>query len=62
MFSPSVLQSTYKIWVRLEIPKNDYLKLKADAVQKLRDRFNQEGRENAKLRAERILEDLKKDI
>jgi hypothetical protein len=60
VFSASVMQPTFNIWVRLEIGKADYLKAKADILRKLRDRFSEAGESEAKEKAERLLEDLKR--
>lgn len=62
VFTPGIMQSSFNIWVRLEIPKVEYLKLKADAVRKLRDRFGRDGQEEAKEKAEQLLDDLKSTI
>ena len=62
MFSPQLMQTTFNVFVRLEMSKADYLKAKADVLKKLRDRFSADGEVEAKRKAEELLEDLKKDI
>lgn len=62
VFSAQVMQPTYNVFVMLEITKADYLKAKADVLLKLRDRFSKSRESEAKKKAERLLEDLKKEI
>ena len=61
MFSASMMQPSYNVWVRIEMNKADYLKAKADALRKLRDNFTKTGQFQAKDKAERLLEELKKE-
>ena len=60
LFSASIAKPTFNVWVRLEIGKADFLKAKADAIRKLRDRFSRTGELEAKEKAERLLEELKR--
>jgi len=46
----------------LEMGKPDYLKAKADVLRKLRDKFNKAGELEAKDKAERLLDELKREI
>jgi len=62
IFSPSVMQSTFNVFVMLEIGKLDYLKAKADVLRKLRDKFSSEGQIEAKEKAEKLLDNLKRDV
>ncbi len=62
MFSPMAMQSTYNVFVKLEMSKADYLHAKTEVLKKLRDRFKHDGRIEAKEKAEKLLEDLKNDI
>lgn len=62
MFSPYVMQSTWNVWVQIEISKPEYMKAKADAIRALRDRFSREGQKEAKEKAERMLDDLRKEV
>ena len=62
VFSAQKMQPTYNVFVMLEMSKADYLKCKADALKRLRDRFSKEGRTEAKEKAERLLDELKKGI
>jgi hypothetical protein len=62
MFSAQIMQPTFNAWVKLEMSKADYLKAKADALKRLRDRFSKEGRIEAKEKAERLLDELKEGI
>ena len=49
-FSPAYMQSTYNVWVRLEMNLADYLKAKADALRQLRDKFADAGEAKQKRR------------
>jgi len=60
--SPTLIQSTYNVFVKLEMSKADYLHAKASVLIKLRDRFKDEGEIEARKKAEKLLEDLKNDI
>jgi hypothetical protein len=62
MFSPALMQSTYNVFVKLEMSKADYLHAKTEVLKKLRDRFKDDGEIQAKEKAEKLLEDLKNDI
>lgn len=62
LFSPSVMQPSYNVFVKLEMGKSDYLKAKADVLQKLRDTFKKEAEIEAKQKAERLLQELKDEI
>ena len=62
VFSAQIMQPTYNVFVMLEMSKADYLKAKADALKRLRDRFAKEGRTEAKEKAERLLDELKEGI
>ena len=62
VFSAQIMQPTFNVWVKLEMSKADYLKCKADALKRLRDRFSKEGRTEAKEKAERLLDELKEGI
>ena len=62
VFSTQIMQPTFNVWVKLEMSKADYLKAKADALKRLRDRFLKEEQLEAKEKAERLLEELKEEI
>jgi hypothetical protein len=62
VFTPSVMRPAYNIFVMIEMSKIDYLKAKADVLQKLRDRLSGTGELEAKKKAERLLEDLKEEL
>ena len=62
MFSPTLMQPTYNVFVKLEMSKADYLHAKASVLKKLRDRFKHDGENEAKQKAEKLLEDLKNEI
>ena len=62
MFSPTLIQSTYNVFVKLEMSKADYLHAKASVLIKLRDRFKDEGEIEARKKAEKLLQDLKNEI
>ena len=62
MFSPTLMQSTYNVFVKLEMSKADFLHAKASVLKKLRDRFKDEGEIEARKKAEKLLQDLKNEI
>ena len=62
MFSPSLMQPSFNVFVKLEMSKADYLKAKADILRHLRDRFQSEGEIKAKEKAENLLQELKDEI
>ena len=62
MLSPGAIQSSYNVWVMLEMDKADYLKAKADVLQNLRDKLAEAGQTAAKEKAEKLLEDLKEEV
>ena len=62
MFSPAVMQSSYNVFVKLEMSKADYLHAKAEVLKKMRDRFKNDGEIEAKEKAEKLLQDLKDEI
>ncbi|MFC1488939.1 hypothetical protein ACFL6B_03730 [Thermodesulfobacteriota bacterium] len=62
MFSPSVMQSTYNVWIQLEMSMSDYLRAKSDAIRKLHNEFSRNGENAAKEKADQLLEQLKKEI
>ncbi len=61
IFSPSVMTPAYNVWVQLEISKSDYLFAKAEVLRHLRDKFSKEGQQEAKEKAEKLLEELKEE-
>jgi hypothetical protein len=62
VFPPSVMRPAYNIFVMIEMSRADYLKAKADVLQRLRDRLSGAGELEAKRKAERLLEDLKQEL
>ncbi len=56
------MQPTYNVWVQLEITVPEYLKAKVDALKHLRDKFQREGRIEAKEKAEQLLDGLRKEV
>ena len=62
MLSPGAVQSTYNVWVMLEMNKADYLRAKADVLRNLRDKFAEAGQTEAKEKAEKLLEELKEEV
>jgi hypothetical protein len=62
LFSPQHMQTTYNVYVKLEMSKGDYLKAKSDVLKKLRDKFADAGETQAKEKAEELLEDLKNEV
>ena len=61
MLNPGAVQSTYKVWVMLEMDKADYVTAKADVLRNLRDKFADAGQAEAKEKAEKLLEELKEE-
>ena len=61
LISPE-LTPMYNAFVILEISKHDYILAKADALKSLRERFKKEKDLPAKEKAERLLEELKRDF
>ena len=62
MFSPTLIQSTYNVFVKLEMSKADFLHAKASVLKKLRDRFKDDGEVEARKKAEKLLDELKNEI
>jgi len=62
VFSPTVMQPAYNVFVILEMSKADYLQAKAKVLRKLRDRFSKAGEKEAKEKAEKLLEELKNEV
>lgn len=62
MLSPAAMQSTFNVWVMLEMDKGDYLRAKADVLRQLRDEFDKKGQVEAKAKAEKLLDDLKNEV
>jgi hypothetical protein len=62
MLNPGAVQSSYNVWVMLEMDKADYIRAKADVLKNLRDKFVEAGQTEAKEKAEKLLEDLKEEI
>jgi hypothetical protein len=62
MLNPGAVQSTYNVWVMLEMDKADYIRAKADVLKSLRDKFAAAGQTEAKEKAEKLLEDLKEEV
>jgi len=60
-FSASVMQPAYNVFVMLEMGKVDYLHAKAEVLRKLRDKFSRAGETEAKEKAQKLLEDLKRE-
>ena len=62
IFSPTLMQSTYNVFVKLEMSKADFLHAKASVLKKLRERFKHDGETEAKQKAEKLLDELKNEI
>jgi len=62
LFSAGSMDSVFNVWVCLEMSMADYLKAKADVIRGLQDKFETEGRIEAKKKAEDLLEELKKGV
>ena len=62
MFSPTLIQSTYNVFVKLEMSKADYLHAKAAVLKNLQERFKGDGEIEANEKAEKLLQDLKNEI
>jgi hypothetical protein len=61
-FSLTVMQPTYNVFVQLQMSKAEYLKAKADALQRLSDRFRDTGQSAAQRKADKLLDELKRDV
>ncbi len=61
LFSPRDMQPAYNIFVKLELPMVDYIQAKAEMLRRLRDKFRKEGNTEAKEKAQKLLEELKKE-
>lgn len=61
IFSRSVMQPTFNVFVMLEMGKSDYLHCKAEVLRRLRNKFSKAGEKEAKEKAERLLEELKQE-
>jgi len=61
VFSPSVMQPTFNVWVKIQMSKADYLHAKADVVRRLRDGFSRAGENEAKEKAKKLLDELKEE-
>ena len=61
VFSPTVMTPAYNVWVQLEMSKAEYLHAKAEVLRRLRDKFRRAGEIEAKEKAEKLLEELKKE-
>jgi len=61
VFSPTVMTPAYNVWVQLEMSKAEYLHAKAEVLHRLRDKFRRAGEIEAKEKAEKLLEELKKE-
>ena len=62
IFNPAVNRPMFNIWVRLEMTNVDYMKAKVDVLRNLRAKFSKTGEVEAKEKAERLLEQLKKKV
>jgi len=62
IFNPAVNRLMFNIWVRLEMTNVDYMKAKVDVLRNLRAKFSKTGKVEAKEKAERLLEQLKKKV
>ena len=62
VMSPAIMQPTYNVFVMLEISTAEYMKAKADVLQRLRDRFADAGELAAKEKAETLLNELKEGV
>ena len=62
VISGSVMRPTYNVFIRLEMSKADYLKAKADVLNRLRKDFDKNRQIAAKKKAEKLLDELKQEI
>ena len=61
VFSPSVMQPTFNVWVKLEMTMADYLHAKANVLRRLREGFSRSGETEAKEKANKLLDELKEE-
>ena len=59
VFEPSLQSVQYNAWVQLDIEKDDYIKAKIDAVQRVFDKANLNNDKEAKEKAGELLERLR---
>ena len=52
--------TAYNVFVVLEMSKADYTKAKANVLQRMKEQFKRAGKTEAKKKAEKLLDDLKK--
>jgi len=62
VISQLVMSPAYNVFVRLEMSKADYLKAKADVLNRLKKDFDKNRQIAAKKKAEKLINDLKKEI
>ena len=62
MYSPTSMKPRWNVWVQAEMPMQDYLRAKAQAVDSLRKEFEREGQVEAKQKAEDLLNRLRSEI
>ena len=61
VFVPAVMSPGYNVWVKIEMPKVDYMRANTEALKALRDGFKKEGDLEARKRAEKLPNELKKE-
>jgi len=59
---PGKTQSGYNVFVQLKMAKADYVRAKAEAIERVKDEFDKAGNIEAKKKAEMILDDLKSEV
>ena len=62
LFSPIYIVPSYNVWVRVEMDKLDYLRVKAEALRRLKSRFKDKGQEQVKQKAEDLLRKLEAEV
>ena len=62
MWDPSLMQSFYNVWVKLELSKRDYLRSQARALARLKDALESSGQIEVKEKAQQLLHNLKGEI
>ncbi len=53
---------TYNVFVQIKMARTDYVRAKAEAIEKIKDEFDKAGNIEAKKKAELILDELKSEV
>ncbi len=59
---PGRTQTGYNVFVQIKMARTDYVRAKAEAIEKIKDEFDKAGNIEAKKKAELILDELKSEV